>query len=59
MGSALATLVIDAVRAYQYERGAREAELSWILEDNYPVRKIIESFGGTPYKTYRIYQKDF
>jgi GNAT superfamily N-acetyltransferase len=59
IGSALATLVIDAVRAYQFERGAKEAELSWILEDNHPVRRLIESFGGTPYKTYRIYQKDF
>lgn len=58
-GSSLATLVIDAARGYHYARGGKTAELSWILEDNYPVRKIIEAFGATPYKTYRIYQKDF
>jgi hypothetical protein len=56
-GSALAILAIDEVFAYHRARGVQEAELSWILEDNYPVRKIIESFGATPYKTYRIYEK--
>ncbi len=59
VGSALATLVIEAARSYHSARGATHIELSWILEDNYPVRKIIESFGAVPYKTYRIYQKDF
>lgn len=58
-GSSLATLVIDAARGYHHARGGKTAELSWILEDNYPVRKIIEAFGATPYKTYRIYLKDF
>jgi hypothetical protein len=59
VGSALATLVIEAVRKYHSGRNTKTIELSWILEDNYPVRKIIEAFGATPYKTYRIYQKDF
>jgi hypothetical protein len=56
-GSALSTLVIDAARSYHVGRGGKTAELSWILEDNYPVRKLIEAFGGVPYKTYRIYEK--
>lgn len=59
IGSSLATMVIDAARGYHYARGGKTAELSWILEDNYPVRKIIEAFGGVPYKTYRIYEKAF
>ena len=59
VGSSLATLVIDAARGYHYARGGKTAELSWILEDNWPVRKIIEAFGATPYKTYRIYEKMF
>jgi hypothetical protein len=33
-------------------------ELSWILEDNLGVRRILEALGGTPYKRYRIYEKD-
>ena len=57
IGSSLSTLVIDAARSYHVGRGGKSAELSWILEDNYPVRKIIEAFGGVPYKTYRIYEK--
>ncbi|MFQ3618887.1 MAG: hypothetical protein SNJ57_02485 [Cyanobacteriota bacterium] len=35
----------------------REAELSWVYEDNMPSRKIIEATGAKIYKTYRIYQK--
>jgi hypothetical protein len=42
---------------YHVARGTKEAELSWILEDNLPMRKMIETFGGKPYKTYRIYEK--
>ncbi len=38
--------------------GFREAEASWILEDNLPMRRWIEAFGGTPYKTYRLYERD-
>lgn len=33
------------------------AELSWVFEDNYPSRKLIETAGGKIYKTYRIYEK--
>lgn len=36
-----------------YER----AELSWVFEDNYPSRKLIEACGSKIYKTYRIYEK--
>jgi hypothetical protein len=56
-GSALSTLVIEAARKYHVARGGKTAELSWILEDNLPVRRLIETFGGVPYKTYRIYEK--
>ncbi len=35
----------------------REAELSWVYEDNMPSRKIIEATGAKIYKTYRIYDK--
>jgi hypothetical protein len=56
-GSALSTLVIEAARKYHAARGGKTAELSWILEDNLPVRRLIETFGGIPYKTYRIYEK--
>jgi GNAT superfamily N-acetyltransferase len=35
----------------------KRAELSWVFEDNYPSRKLIEAAGGKIYKTYRIYEK--
>ncbi len=57
-GAALAMAVIDAVRSYHLARGTKRAELSWILEDNAPMRRLIEQLGATPYKTYRIYEKD-
>ncbi len=57
VGSALALGVIDTVRRYHLSRGTKRAELGWILEDNKPMRRIIEAIGGKPYKTYRIYEK--
>lgn len=35
----------------------KQAELSWVYEDNLPSRKLIEAVGGKIYKTYRIYEK--
>ncbi|MBA7665378.1 Protein YghO [subsurface metagenome] len=58
------TMGIDAlfyhdtwIRAYEY--GYRDnVELSWILEDNYPMLNTIERWGGIRYKTYRVYGKE-
>ena len=33
-------------------------ECSWILEDNWPMRRGLERMGGEITKTYRIYEKD-
>lgn len=35
----------------------QRAEMSWVYEDNFPSRKLIEASGAKIYKTYRIYQK--
>jgi hypothetical protein len=58
VGAALAILVIVTARKFAVRRGVREAELSWILEDNTGTRNILESLGGTVYKRYRIYGKE-
>lgn len=58
LSTALMLGVIDSLRVYHRDHGTKRAELSWILEDNRPVRKLIEMFGGRPYKTYRLYAKD-
>lgn len=57
LGAVLGMAVIARVRNYHVGRGTARGELSWILEDNMPMRRMIESFGGRPYKTYRIYEK--
>jgi ribosomal protein S18 acetylase RimI-like enzyme len=36
--------------------GFKDCEASWVLEDNEKVVRVIELFGGTPYKVYRIYE---
>jgi GNAT superfamily N-acetyltransferase len=38
------------------ELGHTWGELSWILEDNYAMRNVIEKLGARVYKTYRFYE---
>lgn len=53
---------LDAVLYYQsilkaMQQGYREAELSWICEDNTRMIRIVEKLGAKRYKTYRMYEK--
>lgn len=57
VGSLLPFLLIDAVRREGRKLGYRQVELSWILDDNMPMRRINEALGGEAYKTYRVYGK--
>jgi hypothetical protein len=50
-------LIISTMRDRAIERGFKQVELSWILEDNMPMRRIIEALGAVAYKTYRVYEK--
>jgi hypothetical protein len=50
-------LVIEAIRSHAVKLRYQSAELSWILEDNVAMKRMIEAVGGKPYKTYRVYQK--
>jgi ribosomal protein S18 acetylase RimI-like enzyme len=43
---------------FGFKAGFQTCEASWILEDNLGIQRIIGLFGGTLYKTYRIYQRD-
>lgn len=38
--------------------GIKHAEASWVLEDNLPMRRLLEPFGGRIYKTYRLYERE-
>lgn len=57
LGSVLILTVIDSLRAAGLRLGYKRAELSWILEDNAAMRRVIEGVGGRAYKTYRVYEK--
>jgi hypothetical protein len=57
LGSAIALTLLQELRTNALKSGFREAELSWILEDNLPMRRINEGIGGRGYKLYRVYDK--
>ncbi|MCB2055244.1 MAG: dATP pyrophosphohydrolase [Geminicoccaceae bacterium] len=57
-GAALTLGVIDAVKTFHASRGVERGELSWILENNAAIRDVIETVGGVPYKTYRVFEKE-
>ncbi len=57
LGMALAFMVIDAPKKLARAVGVQAVELSWILEDNKPMRAILDSLGCRQYKRYRIYGK--
>ena len=38
-------------------RGFTGGEVGWILEDNMPMRRMVEAAGGRLRKIYRIYEK--
>jgi len=49
-----ALFYVEATRRAK-EMGIEWGEMSWILEDNYKVRRGIETMGGWVYRTYRLY----
>ena len=56
-GQLLPFLLIDAMAREAKKAGIDTVEMSWILEDNRPMRAIIETVGSKRYKTYRLYEK--
>lgn len=56
-GQLLPFLLIDAARREARRLGYETVEMSWILDDNWPMRRILEAVNSHIYKTYRIYEK--
>ena len=56
-GQLLPFLLIDAVAQSARKLGYGRYELSWVLEDNLPMRRICDAGGAKVYKTYRLYHK--
>ena len=57
VGGMMAFLLIETIRRPIVAHGGKRAELSWILEDNLPMRNILERIHCDIYKTYRIFEK--
>lgn len=58
MGAVLSASLISHVRDACLARNIRWVEMSWILEDNTAMIRLIEAVGGAPYKRYRLYAKE-
>src|SRR5690606_31902046 len=58
LGKNLPLRLIYALEPAVHAHRLREIELSWLLENNRPMRRLVEAIGCEPYKTYRIYEKD-
>ena len=57
LGQLLALHVVEALRREAAAMGMEAVEMSWVLEDNLPMRHLAEAVGGRAYKTYRVYEK--
>lgn len=52
----LAPILYQKTEEIMRELHVREAELSWVLDDNHAMNSAIENLGAQCYKTYRIYE---
>jgi hypothetical protein len=57
LGATLLPLMFEKLRARFLERGMTSLEMSWILEDNMPMRRVLEGLGGKIYKKHRVFEK--
>jgi hypothetical protein len=57
LGAMAPFLVIDSMHQGALKTPMTHVEFSWILEDNLPMRHVIEKMGSVAYKTFRVYEK--
>jgi hypothetical protein len=58
IGTVLVYALLERLRVSMLRAGLRRIELSWVLEDNLAMRRVIEDVGAHVYKTYRIFEKE-
>ncbi|MDC0255271.1 hypothetical protein OAK75_10230 [Bacteriovoracales bacterium] len=54
----IASLLYYKMQEDVLKAGLKEVEMSWILEDNFKMRRPLERMGAKAYKTYRIFEKE-
>lgn len=57
LGGAMAFGLIETCRISAAAAGCTHAELSWVLEENTRLSKMLETIGCRKYKTYRLFSK--
>ena len=57
LGSFLPLRMLNHLRRQAIRLGYERVEVSWVLEDNQPMRRLAEGLGARHYKTYRVYEK--
>ncbi len=57
LAMALVFGLIEAVRLSPAVEGLEFIEMGWVLEDNFPLLRVMRLLGGRQYKTYRVYEK--
>ena len=56
-GHGVGKALLAAVMRHLIAAGYRELEYSWVVEDNEASKHLAMSFGGVPYKRYRVLEK--
>jgi hypothetical protein len=56
-GRLLPLFLVRRVQQAALDAGIDTVELSWVLEENQPMRHLAEAVGGRRYKTWRIFEK--
>ncbi len=57
IGSALLPLLLKSLHKGLLAEGVGRVEMSWILDDNMPMRRVLEGLGAEAYRTYRLFEK--
>ena len=57
IGSALLPLLLKSLHKGLLAEGVGRIEMSWILDDNMPMRRVLEGLGAEAYRTYRLFEK--
>ena len=57
LGATLLPLMFAKLRPRLAERRLERLEMSWILEDNTAMRRVLEGLGGKVYKKHRVFEK--
>lgn len=57
LAAAASSAIVARFRDMGRRYGIRHIELSWVLEDNRPLRRMAEVLGATAYRKYRLYEK--